>query len=137
MDGTTLPVARAAQLAQSSSLVTWMTDPGFAAWFYNKDSARHQIEAGVEIAVQRLVDILRSTDVGPKGSVTAAAQVNAAKLLLEYAGYAPPSRREVTFQDKTVASMDESQLRAYIAANTKHLAASGQEDIDNEDPPQT
>lgn len=121
IDPASLPVARVAEIAQSAAVRTWMADPTFAAWFLNKDSARHQIEAGVEIAVQRLVEILRSTDVGPKGSVTAAAQVNAAKLLLEYAGYAPPSRREVVFHDKQIQGMDEPALRAYIDANVRQL----------------
>ncbi len=126
IDPTILTAARIAGIAACQSVVRWFDEPGFEAWFRNKDAARHQIEAGVEIAVSRLVEILQERQVGPKEAVTSATQVSAAKLLLEYAGYAPASRREVVFQDKTIQGMDEGQLRAYIAANMPALPGPGE-----------
>lgn len=121
IDPASLPAARIGSIAGTSSVARWFAEPGCEAWFRNRDAARHQIEAGVEVAVSRLIEILQERQVGPKEAVTSATQVSAAKLLLEYAGYAPPSRREVTFQDKTIQGMDEAQLRAYIAANLPAL----------------
>lgn len=130
IDPATLSVERIVEISGCRALARWFIDPSVEAWFRNKDSARHRIEAGVEVAVRRLVEILEDTDIGPKGRVTAAAQVNAAKLLLEYAGYAPPSRREVVFHDKEIHNMDEKKLRAYIDSNVRHLAPAEKTDGD-------
>lgn len=121
VDPASLSHQQAALIAQHTSLPQWLSSPEFAAWFFNKDSARHRLEAGVEVAIERLVEIVRSRDVGPKGEVTAASQVNAAKLLLEFAGYAPPSRKEVIFKDKDILEMDEQKLRAFIDTSVRQL----------------
>lgn len=118
--------AAVAQVTGSPMINTWFKDLAFRDWFFSKDTARHKIEAGVEVAVNRLIEILESRDVGPRGAVTAAAQVNAAKLLLEFAGYAPASRKEVIFHDKDVLDMDEAELKAFVAKQVKQQKLVGE-----------
>lgn len=105
-------------LTKNRSLMGWLADPDFREWLANKDYTRQLLIAGAEVAVKRLWQILECDNVGPRGEVTAAAQVNAAKLMLEYAGYNPPTRKEVIYKDKDIAQMDEQQLRDFIQNNT-------------------
>ena len=118
---TKIPAQRAAQMAGNQQLVEWLRNPEFRDWFYNKNSAKQALEAATEIAISRLVEILECKEVGPKGEVTAASQVNAAKLILEYAGYAPPKQRVIEYRDKGVSEMNEEQLEEFIQESTPKL----------------
>lgn len=112
------------------SIQAWFENPSFVDWFLNKDHTRQLIEAGSEIALKRLIEILECTgeQVGPRGEVTAAAQVQAAKTLLELSEYAPTKRREIIFKDKDINDMNEDELRDFIQARAKALKLVNSED---------
>lgn len=116
-----LPAAKVAQLAGNQQVREWFIDLEFRDWFLNKDATRQLLESAVEPTIKRLLSIIECTEVGPKGEVTAASQVNAAKLILEFAGYAPPKQRIVEYRDKEIASMDEAELVSYIQKNSTKL----------------
>lgn len=118
-------------LTGNRSVKTWMTDEKtgweFRDWFYNKNYAKQLLESGAEIAVQELIGILENPDMGPRGEVTAAAKVNAAKTLLDYAGYAPAKINE-KYLDQAIQDMDESQLEEFVRRNSVKVVNGGETD---------
>ncbi len=91
---------------------------GFKDWFLNKNTTQQALAAGAEPAVKRLTIIVEAPT---SREIPAAAQVNAAKVLLEYAGFAPAKVKEITYKDKQIAKMDENQLEAFIEKTNNSL----------------
>ena len=104
-------------LTGNRSCQGWFDEEEFRDWFLNQDYTRQLLEAGSEVAVQRLLEILDETEVGPREAVTSGTQVAAAKLILEMANYAPAKRKEVVFKDKDIDGMDKDQLQDYVNDN--------------------
>jgi hypothetical protein len=119
-----LTPSKVALLTGSEASKTWMQNPEFCAWLANKSHSKELLESGAEAAIERLIEIVEERDVGPAASVNAGAQVNAAKLLLEYSGLRPPSHRVIEYKDKDVADMDEGELRQFIEAEAPKLLPS-------------
>jgi len=106
-------------LTGNRSVVRWAEQEGFLEWLAEKDTVKRLLEATSESAVKCLMNIITETDVGPTGRVTAANQVAAARLILEYAGFTPPSHRVVEYRDKDIEKMSETELKEFIATNLK------------------
>jgi hypothetical protein len=106
-------------LTNNRSVVKWAEQEGFLEWLGEKDTVRRLLEATSESAVACLMSIVTETDVGPAGRVTAANQVAAARLILEYAGFTPPSHKVVEYRDKDIEKMTETELKDFIATNLK------------------
>lgn len=115
-DPKSLPLGEICKYSGSQSVRTWIKDDEWADWFFNEDSAKQLIEAGIEVAVQSLIDICTADR---DKTLTGAAQVNAAKALLEFGGYAPPKTKVVEYADKSIANLSEEELTEYIAKKTK------------------
>ena len=111
-----LPLGDVCKYSGTQSVRTWLKDEQFSDWFFNPDSAKQLIEAGIEIAVQSLIDICSSEF---SKSVTGTSKVNAAKTLLEFGGYAPPKTKVVEYADKSIANLTEDELTEYIAKKTR------------------
>jgi hypothetical protein len=121
IDVLSLPTNQVVQKSGTAELATWLRDDEFREWFFNKNVTREALEEASEVAVATLLAICSDTDVGPKGRVTAAAQVNAAKTILEMAGYAPPKQRIIEYKDKEIGDMSEADLRDYLGKHTPQL----------------
>lgn len=116
-----LPNSEIARLAGTPSVIKWAKeDEQFKQWFADKDSLKVMIRVGAEAAVDRLVKIVSDDRVGPKEAVTASAQVQAAKLLLDFAGLAPAQQKEVKITSGQLPD-NEKELRDYIEAGVKKL----------------
>jgi hypothetical protein len=104
-------------MTKSQTVEAWLELPEFREWFFDKDTTRLMLEVGSELAVQRLIDIVECTDVGPGGEVTSAAQVNAAKIILEMADYAPVKKRQEIKLDKQLEGKSTDELKEYVRQN--------------------
>jgi hypothetical protein len=109
-----LTPGKIAALTGSVAVKSWMENPEFCSWLANKNHTKEMLDSGAEVAIERLIEIVQEREVGPSKAINAGAQVNAAKLLLEFSGLRPPSHRVVEYKDKDVADMDEAELRQYI-----------------------
>lgn len=83
-------------MAETTQLPKWKADPDFLMWFTDDTTVDAEIEAGVEVAVKRLLEIIETRDVGPREAVTTTHQLAAAKMLLEYSSLAKPAETEST-----------------------------------------
>lgn len=125
IDPTCLSLAEIGRLAGTTTVAKWAAEePGFRAWFTSKDEIKVMLKMGAEAAVERLVAIVQETDVGPKGTVSAGTQVQAAKLLLEFGGFAPAQQKEIKVTSNQLPE-DEGELRKYIADNVEKLKLAG------------
>lgn len=111
-------------LTGNRSVVKWSQEEGFWDWLSEKETVRRLLEASSESAVKRLLDIVTEESVGPAGRVTAANQVAAARLILEFAGFTPPSHKVVEYRDKDIEKMSENELKEFIASNLKLVKTS-------------
>ena len=99
----------AARLAGNTSITTWWKKPGFKEWFTNEDSWRAQLLYLTTVALRTLENVL--LDDNPR---SAAARVNAAKLILEAANKMPSKTKEVRYLDKSVENKSEAELKKMI-----------------------
>jgi hypothetical protein len=106
-------------LTGNRSVQTWAEDAEFWTWLCDKESVRRALEAGAEDAVELLLTVINEPDVGPQGRVTAANQIAAARLILEFAGFTPPSHKVVEYRDKDIEKMNENELKEFITKNLK------------------
>jgi len=109
-------------LTGNRSVVRWCQEEGFLDWLAEKDTVKRLLEAGAETAVKRLLDIIADDSVGPQGRVTAASQVAAAKLILEFAGFSPPNHKIVEYRDKDINEMSAKELRDFVTKNLKLIS---------------
>lgn len=93
----------------------WVAQDGFLEWFLNKESGKDLLESGVEAAIQEVLLILDAPSDGEKGSPKPSDKINAAKLLLEYAGYAPTKKAEVDVKERKVQEMSEEELNKMLS----------------------
>lgn len=116
-----LPVQKLERMAGVRSLDSWMKQEGFRAWFLNSESNRELLESGVETGLREVLRILEMPCDGEKGSPKPSDKLNAAKLFLEYAGYAPKKQATVEYKDKEIAEMDAETLDKEILKLHKGL----------------
>lgn len=97
-------------LTGNRSVVKWLAESeDFAEWLFNPDHNKQLLEAGVESAINALLEIIEDPEHRQR--------VAAADKLLAYAGYTPTSKREVTYRDADIAKMTEAELKDFIAQN--------------------
>lgn len=95
------------------SVQAWTKDTGFWDWFNVSD----QVKENLEIAAERASELaLKFLD--PLVPMNDNARVQLIKYVLEFAGRAPPQRKEVKWHDKEIAEMTQEQLDALIARLT-------------------
>ena len=107
------------QLAKYAGVPTiqkWKEIEGFHAWFIDKDSNTHLISSGATSAIQAALDIIEHEDIGTKGAPAYKDQLTAIKMILEFAGYAPVKKKEVTNKEDPSANMSGEDMDKAIAA---------------------
>ena len=118
LDWSVLDGIKLQTLTGSRSVAKWWDDDEqFRDWVQEKDTVDLMLKSSAEISIDRLRDIVLEDSVGPTGRVTAASQVAAARLLLEFAGYAPASHKVIEYRDKEIEKMSEVELRDYVRKN--------------------
>lgn len=105
--------------AKARNLSNWLSEDGFSLWWYEKSTAMVKVAAGVEIAIERLLDIVNTpaADIGPKASVSTKDILAAADKLFQLADLYPKKRIEKVFLDKQLNAMDAEE----VGAETKAL----------------
>lgn len=105
-----LSVDRAISLTGIPALRTWWNQPGFRAWFINKEESRQKIKYFTDKALEAAVQILDDPD--PRAS---SAKVNILKTLLAYEAQEQTQKTHTKFDN-----MDINQLRGFLKQNA-HL----------------
>ena len=105
-----LTVDRAISLTGIPALRTWWNQPGFRAWFINKEESRQKIKYLTDKALEAAVQILDDPD--PRAS---SAKVNILKTLLSYEAQEQSLKTNTKFDN-----MDINQLRGFLKQNA-HL----------------
>ena len=104
-------------------LEVWLKDePSFASWFFEMDDFKTRSIAYAEVAQEKLFEILTSHT--EEKILTAKDQINAAKLLIELADKFPTKRKEVTYLDKDVAKLSDSEVDGALLEYKKKLLPS-------------
>ncbi len=116
-DPSKLTSTQIARLAGDIKLVSFLADPEFYEWFMEEKSEEDLLKAGAENAIRCLMDIIS----GNQEVKSASAQVTAAKILLEMAGYGPKQSKEVVYKDEQIAKMSEDELKEFISKQSEHL----------------
>jgi hypothetical protein len=105
-----LTVDRAISLTGIPALRTWWNQPGFRAWFINKEESRQKIKYLTDKALESAVQILDDPD--PRAS---SAKVSILKILLTYEAQEQTAKTNTKFDN-----MDINQLRGFLKQNA-HL----------------
>jgi len=106
----TISAAQAATLCSNDSVLSWWKQPGFKAWFLNKDETRQKIKYLTDKALESVTQVLEDPD--PRAS---ASKVAILKILLQYEAAEIQTKTNTRFD-----SMDITQLRAFLKQNA-HL----------------
>lgn len=111
------------RMSGSRHVETWLRDPEFAAWFFEKDALAYRLRALKETAVDVLEEILTS-DYEDK-VLTAKDKLKAADLILQVTGSFPSRTKEVVFYDERLNRLSPEELERELAeARQKVLQAS-------------
>lgn len=95
------------------SVTQWTASPEFWTWFKDKDTTKASLEVAAEKAAELAVFYLN-----PAVPFNDNARVQLIKYVLEFSGRSPPSRKEIKWQDKDIAGLNEEQLIALIEKMT-------------------
>jgi hypothetical protein len=91
----------------------WGQQEGWAAWFFEHDTAEKNILALKEIAINQLRDIVTlPLGDGKDGSVTPKDKLKAIEIIVEVADMLPNKRKEISFIDKDLGKMDAETVDA-------------------------
>ena len=119
LDWATLDGKGLQTLTGNRSVQGWWADEEFRDWLKEQNTDKLLIAATTVDAIERLRAIILEDDVGPGGKVTAASQVAAARIIMEFAGLAPATHKVVEYKDKDIEKMNEIELKEFIAKNVK------------------
>ena len=106
-----------ARLAGDQKLTTYLADPSFYDWFMNENSEEDLLKSGAEGAIRCLMDIIS----GAQEVKSATAQVTAAKILLDLAGYGNKQQKETVYKDEQIGKMSEDELKDYIQKQSENF----------------
>jgi hypothetical protein len=109
-----------ADLAGTQRVLQWLREPGFAAWFADKDTFVYEAIALKETVIAVFRDIMRA-DYEP-GILTAKDKIKAGTELLKLADAYPVKQREVRFLDKDLESMPPDMVQAELTRIRAGLA---------------
>ena len=109
-DVKSISAGQAATLCHNDSVHTWWKQPGFKAWFLNKDETRQKIKYLTDKALEAATQVLEDPDPRASGS-----KVAILKILLQYEAAEIQTKTNTRFD-----SMDVMQLKAFLKQNA-HL----------------
>jgi hypothetical protein len=119
------------RMSGSRHIETWLRDPEFAAWFFEKDSLAFRLRALKEAAVDVLEEILLSEY--EEKILTAKDKLKAADLILQVTGSFPSRTKEVVFYDERLNRLSPEELEKELAeAKQKVLLASSTRGVTDE-----
>ena len=110
LDTRSINLATALKLTGVTTLRGWWDQPGFQAWFLNKEETKQKIKYLTDKALESVSQILDDPD--PRAS---SAKVSILKTLLQYEAAEVQTKTNTRFD-----SMDIVQLRAFLKQNA-HL----------------
>ncbi len=116
IDSDDVTAALVAQLTGDESIHEYVKVKGFWAWFNVKD----QVKENLEIAAERASELALAM-LDPMYKCNDNARVQLVKYVLEFAGRAPATRKEVKWADKDINEMSSEQLDALISKMTARL----------------
>lgn len=122
IDPTRMSDSDVADLLSNAEVKLWLANAEFRNWWFDDKALQDLITLGAEEAIIRLIQIVQETNIGPREPVSAASQVAAAKILLDFAGLAPVKKTEHTVKADQLPN-DEKALREYIESNARKLKA--------------
>lgn len=103
----------AARLSGNRTVRRWWTEPGFKAWFMNKDEQRQRLEYLFELSMDAAEDILTNSDPKAQG-----ARVQLIKHMSELANKMPSKSNSLGAgldgMVKAILSMGEVELKALL-----------------------
>lgn len=120
LDLESMSIKDIAEVCKEPQVLVWLKDDTFRAWFKDSKVLVDKVALGAEQAVDKLLQIINATEVGPNKAVTISNQLTAAKALLNMAGVAAPSKSEVKVSADQLPQ-DEKKLREYIKNNAAKL----------------
>lgn len=109
----TLSLAQTAALAGCSTaqIEEWNLQNGWAAWFFEADTAERLLMAHKELAVKTIIDLIHlPLGDGRDGSIQPKDKLKAVELLARLADMEPNRRKEVTFIDKDLGKMQADEV---------------------------
>jgi hypothetical protein len=99
-----------ARLCGSQTLAPLLSDPETYDWFLDEKFEEDLIKGASEDAIQALINIAT----GVQETKSAQAQVSAAKILLDIAGYSAKPTKEIVYKDEDIGKMSEAELKEFI-----------------------
>ena len=117
----TLSNAVISRVASRPAIAAKLEDETFRLWFMEEKFEKDMLQAGAQYAIERLIDIVTASEVGPKADITSANQVAAAKILLDMGGFSPQKATKSEYKDREIGDLDEDQLTEYIRKRTKPI----------------
>lgn len=115
--------AEIARVAGCPDLQLALKNAELRSWFMDLDANKALIEAGVDSAIRRLIDIVEMSGsdlIGKDAEAKTSDQVRAAEMLLRFAGYGP-TKEQPGFLSKDLEKMTAAELDSYIASKSKKL----------------
>lgn len=92
----------------------WLSQPQFWPWFSTRDSTKQFLEVAAEKAAEMAIMLL-----DPSTPLQDNARVQLIKIVLDFSGRAPASRKEIKWADREVENLSESELDSLIDKLTK------------------
>lgn len=129
MDNMTIQAQSSA--SKATNLGEWLGKEGFADWWWEKDTVLTKVVAGVEIAVERLLDIIETPkeDIGPRATVSTKDILAAADKLFQLADLYPKKKVVEKFLDKQLESMDAEETTAELKRMESKLVTPKEKDL--------
>lgn len=120
----TMSLEQIAKMANCSlaQIEEWGRQPGWAAWFFEADTAERLIHANKELAIRAIINMLHlPIGDGKDGSIQPKDQIKAAELLARLADLEPNKRKTVEFLDKDLGKMDSDTVDVEIVKTKAKL----------------
>lgn len=109
----TMSLDQIAKMASCSlaQIEDWGKQAGWAAWFFEADTAERLIHAHKELAIRSIINVLQMPiGDGKDGSVQPKDLLKAAELLARLGDLEPNKRKTVEFLDKDLGKMTEDEV---------------------------
>lgn len=98
-------------------VLEWLKDPGFQAWFYERDAFQVKAQALKEHALA----VLQELAFDDSGAVAPKDRLKAADMLFTVTGAYPTKTKEVRFLDRDLDAMPDHEVERQLAEKRKQL----------------
>ena len=108
-DASQLGMPEVVAKAGTQNVRVWLEDAEFEIWFFRPDCPQVILRAAADSAVTALWGILENLE------EKASAKIAAAKIILEYGGFAPAKTKIVKYKDEEIDKLSPEELDKFIA----------------------